>query len=77
MANFALLEWPENIAISDGSPAEYVPSVRERFAEADWAKMHELHALPSGWEKLPYPDFLAERRRLMADVIRRGFDTLK
>ncbi len=77
MANFALLEWPENIAISDESPAEYVPAVRERFDEAEWAKMHELHALPNGWEKMSYSDFLAERRRLMADVIRRGFETLR
>ena len=77
MANFALLEWPENIAISDGSPAEYVPAVKERFTVIDWATMHELHALPAGWEQMAYSDFLDARRRLMADVIRRGFETLK
>jgi hypothetical protein len=76
MANFALLEWPENIAISDGPPTEYVPRLRERFAGTDWDKMHELHALPKGWETMSYGDFLNGRRPLMADIIRRGFETL-
>jgi hypothetical protein len=31
-ANFALLEWPENIEISDEPPAIYLPRMRERFS---------------------------------------------
>lgn len=31
LANFALLEWPDNIDISDSSPSEYVPALRNRF----------------------------------------------
>ena len=31
LANFALLEWPENIDISDTPPAEYVPEIQPRF----------------------------------------------
>jgi hypothetical protein len=38
--------------------------------------MHELHALPEGWEHLRYPDFLTQRRQLMASIIRRGFQSL-
>lgn len=76
MANYALLEWPENIAISDAPPSEYVPTVRARFSPSEWKLMHELHALPEGWETLDYTTFLAERRKLMADIIRRGFETL-
>jgi hypothetical protein len=77
MANFALLEWPENISISDTPPAEYVPKIRLRVSEAEWRTMQELHALPNGWESMDYADFLARRRQLMAEIIRRGFETLK
>jgi hypothetical protein len=77
IANFALLEWPENIAISDDPPSDYVPQLRPRFALSDWERMHDLHALPAGWQTMAYDDFLDERRRLMADVIRRGFASLE
>ncbi|MFN0149959.1 MAG: DUF262 domain-containing protein [bacterium] len=76
MANFALLEWPENIAISDEPPSEYVAGIRTRFSSAEWRAMHELHALPDEWEHMPYADFLESRRRAMAAIIRRGFETL-
>lgn len=76
IANFALLEWPDNIDISDDPPASYVPEIRKRFSESDWRMMTELHALPEGWERMEYAEFLAERRRLMASIVRRGFETL-
>ncbi|MCS6926058.1 MAG: DUF262 domain-containing protein [Candidatus Binatia bacterium] len=77
IANLALLEWPDNIEINDVPPAQYVPTLRARFAPEEWARMHELHALPPNWEQMPYEVFLHERRRLMAAVIRRGYETLK
>jgi hypothetical protein len=77
MANQALLEWPENIAISDDPPREYVAEIRKRFSEADWRAMQDLHALPDGWELMEYTTFLEERRKLMAGIIRRGFETLR
>lgn len=76
-ANFALIEWPDNIDISDTAPAEYVPKIRSRFADEAWKAMYEYHALPKDWEELPYQDFLQQRRKLMAAIIRRGFDSLK
>ena len=38
--------------------------------------MQTMHALPEGWETLGYDDFLDERRPLMAQIIRRGFESL-
>ncbi len=76
IANHALLEWPENLNISDQAPSAYVPALRQRFEPERWARMHELHALPPGWETLPYGEFLTQRRHLMAGVIRRGYDLL-
>lgn len=77
MANYALLEWPENISISDAPPSKYVSEIRPRFEEPEWQRMNELHALPEGWETMPYELFLRLRRGLMASIIRRGYETLQ
>ena len=76
-ANFTLIEWPDNIDISDTAPATYVPEIRARFTADAWKAMHEYHALPDGWELLSYSEFLTQRRKLMAAIIRRGFESLK
>jgi hypothetical protein len=76
-ANFALIEWPDNIDISDSRPSLYVPELKKRFSEDAWKAMHEYHALPEGWENLAYQDFLVQRRKLMAAIIKRGFESLK
>jgi len=76
MANYALLEWPDNIGISDDAPGKYVPLIRDRFDQQQWEVMCSLHALPKGWESMPYPDFLSQRRELMAEIIRRGYEAL-
>ena len=76
MANYALVEWPDNIDISDTAPSEYWPAVRSRFSDDDWEAMTHFHALPNGWESLSYDEFLIERRKLMAAVIRAGFEKL-
>lgn len=75
-ANLTLLEWPDNLDISDRPPSEYVPELRQRFSAEEWQTMHELHALPEAWERMPYEEFLAERRARMAAIIRRGFESL-
>jgi len=77
LANFALLEWPDNIRISDTAPVEYLPKLRERFNDESWTTMCGMHALPTGWEQMAYDDFLRQRRLLMAQVIRKGFEKLK
>lgn len=79
MANYALLEWPENIDISDASPSVYMPRLRERYAGQSHllTKMCADHALPPGWEDMKYHEFLEARRKLMATVIRNGFESLR
>jgi len=77
LANFALLEWPDNIQVGDAPPHEYVPQMRARFDEKDWRIMCEFHSLPEGWEFMSYEEFLAKRRVLMAQIIKNGFETLK
>ncbi len=75
-ANFALVEWSDNLAIGDRPPGAYVPGLEARFDPAELERMYELHALWPGWYGMDYPAFLEERRRRMAGVIRRGFRAL-
>ncbi|HZM28606.1 MAG TPA: hypothetical protein VFB89_14760, partial [Gemmatimonadales bacterium] len=76
-ANMAFLEWPENLEISDKPPQEYVPLMRARFSDEDWKRMCQMHALPDGWETMGYEEFLAARRPLMAQIIKRGLEMLR
>jgi hypothetical protein len=77
IANFALVEWSDNIDISDISPAEYYPKYAKRFTEDELKQMSYWHALPSDWESMNYDDFLKARRKAMAAVIRDGFQKLR
>ena len=80
IANFALVEWQDNIDISDDPPASYVPDYERRLVdakgEAALELQYEQHALWPGWWDMPYDKFLGERRSRMADSIRRGFDLI-
>lgn len=77
VANYTLIEWKENIDISDRSPAEYAPVLEGRFTSTELNRMYELHGLPAQWYRMSYADFLAERRKRMAAIIRQGFEYLQ
>ena len=76
IANYALVEWDDNIAISDAPPSAYWHQYAGRFGAEDLAQMCRWHALPDSWWTMVYADFLAARRPLIALVIRQGYDTL-
>lgn len=73
IANYALVEWDDNIAISDGPPSVYWPVYAKRFSAEELANMSRWHALPENWWTLTYMDFLAARRPLIAKVIQDGY----
>lgn len=77
MANYAFIDWKDNMDILDDAPSVYYPIVCEGRSEEDILRMEEENALPHGWENMPYEDFLVERRKLMAEKIKRAFDLLK
>ena len=54
------MEWSDNIAISDGAPAKYYPKYAARFAAEELRQMCSWHALPDGWEEMPYAEFLSK-----------------
>jgi hypothetical protein len=77
IANFAFVEWSDNISISGAKPSEYVPERMSAFAPTDQQQMEFWHALPPQWEHMEYFEFLAARRRRIASVVRAGFEHLR
>ncbi len=76
IANYALIEWPDNADISAQSPADYWPQFQDRYTPEEWPTIRYWHALPEKWETMKYDDFLKQRRSLIAKVIRDGFGML-
>lgn len=76
IANYALLEWNDNMKVSDNSPKEYVHDLIKRFSHEEIKKMYYWHALPEDWQNMEYNDFLIARRERMAQVIRDGYNKL-
>lgn len=73
IANYALVEWHDNLSISDSPPSEYYPAFTAHFGEDALKKLTYWHALPVGWEQMNYDEFLKARRKLMSGVIKDGF----
>lgn len=77
IANFAYIEWGDNMVIGDHSPAEYFRPIFERKTdEKDIADVMKYNALPKNWYNMNYNDFLTERRKMMANVIKEGYEKL-
>ena len=78
VANLADVGWSENNEIGASPPSSYVPRLRDKLGLDDdrWGRMCAEHALPPGWENLPYDTFLDQRRERMAHVIRAAFRKL-
>lgn len=82
VANFAPADWHTNELISNSRPADYWPRLVGQRAKgrADgprWLKRQmRWHALPDGWERMGYDEFLDRRRAQIAGVIRSGFDAI-
>jgi hypothetical protein len=76
IANYALVEWADNVDISKKSPSDYLPKYIERQPAAELKDMYYWHALPDGWESMPYGDFLIRRRELIAKVVAEAYKKL-
>lgn len=76
VANYAFIEWPDNMDISDEAPSKYFKKQVDGLSGEEIKDMLKLHALPYGWEDLSYNEFLEKRRELMTKIIKDGFDKL-
>ena len=77
MANYAFIDWKDNMDILDSAPSIYYPIVCAGMTADEIRSMEEENALPHGWENMSYEDFLIERRKLMAAKIKIAYEKLK
>jgi len=77
-ANFAPTDWDTNIEINDQAPKDYWPTLvaRRYGSEENMGQQRRWHALPDGWHLMEYDEFLGQRRKLMAQVIRDGYSAI-
>lgn len=77
MANYAYIDWKDNMEILDKSPAEYYPIICAGRTDEEIKTMEEENALPNGWETMNYEEFLVERRKLMSMKIKEAYGHLR
>ena len=75
-AIFTLVDYQNNIYISDDAPSDYVVKYKEKMGDTEYERCCREHALPVGFEHLDYEEFLRRRRVLMAELVRRAFENL-
>jgi len=76
IANYALIEWSDNISIADKQPSEYLPFYLNRLNPEDKSRMYYWHALPNDWESMEYNDFLVARRKMIAQLIKAAYQKI-
>ncbi|MGM0408261.1 MAG: GmrSD restriction endonuclease domain-containing protein [Bacteroidota bacterium] len=73
IANYALVEWSDNIEIQDSAPSEYLPYYKNRIENGSMEEHYKYHGLWEGWENEKYMNFLAKRRIKLANIIKEAF----
>ena len=76
LANFTYLDYNTNIDISDNPPVDYVEKYKSKLGTEVYAKSLADNAIPLGFENLDYFEFLEQRRKLMAGIIKKAYDKL-
>lgn len=76
IANMAFVDWADNSAMSSKSPQDYWPTMADRMDPERLRSQEYWHALPVGWYQLDYSEFCEKRRKLIGQVIKRGFERL-
>ncbi len=76
IANYAFIDWKDNMEILDEAPSSYYLIICKGRTPEEISKMEDENALPHGWEKMSYEEFLEARRKLMAGKIKEGYDFL-
>jgi hypothetical protein len=78
IANFALVDWSDNIAISDLAPSNYWPQqvAHKQLSGERLKQAMYWHALADGWASMTFDDFLTDRRKRMAVVVRDAMSRL-
>lgn len=75
IANFAFLTQDTNLTVSDHDPAEYIPEYEAK--NPGTIATHWIPMDPELWKIEDYLDFLAERRRLLAQAANEQLERLR
>jgi hypothetical protein len=76
IANQTLVEWSDNSEIADNAPSQYAETYENKMPDSSRNITNKLHAMPDKWWDMDYEDFLEERRKLMAKVIKLAFEQM-
>jgi hypothetical protein len=76
IANFTYLDYNTNIDISDDPQVDYVDRYRQKLGEDGYKKTCAENALPIDFEKMSYLEFLEQRRKLMAGIVKSAYKKL-
>ena len=76
IANFTYLDYSTNIDISDKAPSDYIDDYKQKLGDEGYCLTCEQNALPIGFEKMEYMDFLEKRRILMSGIVKKAFEKL-
>lgn len=76
IANFAMIEWPENLKISNQAPSNYMPELDAEMDARERERFSFTHALKPLWWEMGYEDFLRDRRVRMAKVVKSAWQEL-
>jgi hypothetical protein len=74
IANLAFLTKQANLGISAKKPEVYLPRVVEKHPDA--LRQQAVPQQPALWNVAAFPEFLAERRRLLAEAVNTFMDSL-
>lgn len=76
IANFAYVDYPTNISITDSAPSQYISDLKKFYGLSKFAEMSRQNALPDNFENMNYFEFLSARRILMAKKVKEAFEML-
>lgn len=74
IANLAFLTKQANLGISAKKPGVYLPKVVDKHPDA--LRQQAIPQQPALWNVASFPEFLAERRRLLAEAVNTFMDSL-
>jgi len=79
IANLTYLEYIDNIKISDSDPKTYYTQIRKKYFAGKEVELEEslkMHGIPKNFYEMNYLDFLTERRKNIAGIIKQLYENL-
>lgn len=79
IANLTYLEYVDNIKISDSAPEIYYNEIKNKYyigKESELENSLNNHGIPWNFYEMDYLDFLEERRKKMALLIKKHYDSI-